>query len=117
MDQPTPSLPFKLEEEDLAKFQLFTTYLQMAKLEKSGLEKDREILELKMERSVHQIENFTAQLLQFHQYLAKKYNVREGDQINYADGSIRREVKLNHEATTIQEATEANQEGARTADR
>ena len=94
--QPLP-LPTNLEELDLVKFQLLSSYLGMAKQEGETLASQQELLALKQEANNERVEHATAQLTTFNQYLVAKYQLAKGDQLNYGTGSIQRGTTKNNE--------------------
>jgi len=91
-NDPTTSQPLvpNLEELDLVKFQLLSSYLGMAKQEGETLAREQELLTLKQENSSVRIEHATTQLTTFNQYLVGKYHLIKGDQLDYGTGTIKR---------------------------
>ena len=79
-----------LEELDLVKFQLLSSYLGMAKQEGETLAREQELLTLKQENSSVRIEHATTQLTTFNQYLVGKYHLIKGYQLDYGTGTIKR---------------------------
>jgi hypothetical protein len=99
----------QIEEADLLKFQLLSAYVGMRTQELDSLQKDKELVEAKIEIAQLHLQRAQEEASKCHAWISDEYGLKEADQINYADGQIKRGTS-NEESHARRESEEKEKE-------
>lgn len=111
MDNKNPTTSTKIDDLDLAKFQLLSAYLGMRTLEVEGVEKELELAKCKLELAKSKQDDARQEVIRYQRWLYSQYDLTPTCRVNYADGTIERsggtieeEVNPNDSKTEKEEA-------------
>lgn len=100
------SILSKIGEADLVKFQLLSAYVGLRVQDLEMLQKDLEILKLKLEQAEQKKLGALHEVRVYQSWIKEEYALSDSDEVNWADGTIKR-IQSNEQSNRSSKSEES----------